>query len=73
MLGFSIYLKILDIWLGFEYASGIKYTGVLNILQYSYNNIIIKVTNIAILELLSARICTSRCSATNHFISFNTR
>ena len=40
---------------GFEHASGTKYARVLNILGYSYNNIIILVTNIIILEFLSAR------------------
>ena len=40
---------------GFKYASDIKYARVLNMLQYSYNNIIIIVTNVIILEFLSAR------------------
>ena len=39
---------------GFEYASGIKYARVLNMLRYSYN-IIVVVTNIIILEFWSAR------------------
>ena len=51
MTGFSISLIILDIWQDFEYASGIKYAKVLNMLQYSYNNIIF-VTNIVILKEL---------------------
>ena len=54
MPGFSIYIIILDIWQGFEYASGIKYTRVLNMPQYSYNNIIIIVTSTVILKFLSA-------------------
>ena len=29
---------ILDIWQGFEYVLGIKYTSVLNMLRYNYNN-----------------------------------
>ena len=51
---FSIWLIILDIWRGFEYASAIKNAEVLNKLRYSYSNIII-VTNIGILELSSVR------------------
>ena len=54
MPGFSIYLIILDICKGFEYAAGIKYTRVLNMPLYSYNNNII-VANVIILELLSAQ------------------
>ena len=57
MPGFSICLIILEIWQGFEYVSGITYYGILNMLQYSYNNIII-VTNIVILEFVSACLCT---------------
>ena len=41
MSGFSICFIILDIWQGFEYV------------EYSYNNIIV-VTNVIILEFLSA-------------------
>ena len=52
---FSIYLIVLGIWQGFEYASTIKYTWVQNMLWYIYSNIIFIVTNIVILELLSAR------------------
>ena len=52
MSGFSMCLIILDIWQGCEFVSGIKYVGVLNMLWYSYDNIII-VTNILILEFLS--------------------
>ena len=37
MPAFSISLIILDISQGFEYAPGIKYAGVLNMLRYSYN------------------------------------
>ena len=58
MPGFSICFIILDIWYGFEYALGIKYTSVLNMLRYSYINIIIIiiVANVIILEFLSARL-----------------
>ena len=43
-------------WQDFEYASSIKYVRVLSMLWFSYNNIIIIVTNIRItLEFLSAR------------------
>ena len=55
MPGFSICLIILDMWQCFEYASGIKYARILNMLQYNYNSISIIVTNIVILEVLSAR------------------
>ena len=55
MSGFLTCLIILNIWHGFEYASGIKYAEVLNTLQYNYKNIISIVINIAILEFLSAR------------------
>ena len=54
MSGFLICLITLVIGQGFEYASVIKYASILNIAQYSYNNIII-VTNVIILEFLSAR------------------
>ena len=54
MPGFSIYSPILDIWQSFQYISGIKYARVLNMPLYSYYNIII-VTNVIILESLSAR------------------
>ena len=40
MSGFSISPIILDIWQGFEYASAIKHW-ILNMLQYSYDKIII--------------------------------
>ena len=50
---FSICFIILDIWQGFQYALGIKYDRVLNMPWYSYNNIIIIVTNFVILEFLS--------------------
>ena len=46
MPGFLKCLIILDIWQGFEYASGVKYARVLSMLQYSSNKIItIIVTN----------------------------
>ena len=45
----------LDIWQSFEYASGIKCARVLNMTRYSYNNIIIIVINVTILEFLSDR------------------
>ena len=38
---FSKYLIVFYIWQGFEYVSGIKYAWVLNMVWYSYNNIII--------------------------------
>ena len=69
MSGFSICLIILDIWHGFEYASDIKYARVLNILQYTYNKIIIIVTNIVILEFLSAWFVRMQLTI---LISFNT-
>ena len=50
MSGFSTCFIILDIWLGFEYDSDIKYGRILK----SCNNIII-VTNVIILEFLSDR------------------
>ena len=31
---------LLDIWQAFEYASGIKYARVWNMLRYSHNNIL---------------------------------
>ena len=56
MLAFSICFIILDIVEDFEYVSDIKYTRVLNMLQYSYNSItFIIVTNVIILEFLSAQ------------------
>ena len=54
MSGFLICLIILEIWQGFEYVSGIKFASVLNMSRNSYNNIIIIVTNVNILEFLSA-------------------
>ena len=48
-------LIILDFWQRFEYASDTKYVSVLNMLEYSYNNIviiIIIITNFIILEFL---------------------
>ena len=47
---------MLDIWQSFEheYASGMKYARFLNMLQYSYGNIII-VANIIMLEFFSVR------------------
>ena len=47
-------ILFLDIWQDFECASSIKYARVLNMPQYSYNNIIIIVNNVIILEFLSA-------------------
>ena len=55
MRGFSICRIILDICQGFEYASGIKYARVPNMLGYSYNNIFVIVTNVIMLEFLSAQ------------------
>ena len=54
MSGFSKCLIILDIWQSFEYVSGIKYTRVLNMLRYSYNNMVISITNAILLEFLCA-------------------
>ena len=54
MPGFPICLIILDIWQDFDYTSGIKYVRVLNMLRYSYDNIIVIVTNVVILEFFSA-------------------
>ena len=48
-----IFLIMLGIWQGFEYAPDIKYTKVVNMLWYCYNNII--VTNVILLEFLPAR------------------
>ena len=53
--GFSLFLIILYIWQCFEFATGIKYVRILNMLWHSYNNIIIIVANAIILEFLSAR------------------
>ena len=50
-----MFLIILDIWQGFEYASSTKYVRVLNMPLYCYNNIIIIVTNVIILEFLPAQ------------------
>ena len=55
MPGLSICLIILDIWQGFQYASGIKYSRFLNMPSYSYNNIIFIITNAIILEFLTAQ------------------
>ena len=54
MPGFSVCLTILDIWQGFECASGIRYA---RVLRYSYNNtiIIIIILTDVILEFLSAQ------------------
>ena len=66
MVGFSVCLIILYIWQGFEYASAIKYARILNIPQYSYNNII----TVIVMLILVCWICTYRCSATSHSIFF---
>ena len=52
MPGFSVCLTILDIWQGFEFASGIRYA---RVLRYSYNNTIIIILTDVILEFLSAQ------------------
>ena len=57
----------LDIWQGFEYAPCIKYTKVLNILRYSYNNIII--TNV-ILEFLFPQFVYPGAPQLNQFTLF---
>ena len=54
MPGFSICFLILNIWQGSEYASAIKYARFLNMPWYSYDNIIIIVINVIVLEFLSA-------------------
>ena len=70
--GFSICFINLDIWQKFEYVAGIKYTRVLNMSRYSYNNILIIVTNVMALEFFSTWICMSTRSVTNNFIFFYT-
>ena len=55
MQAFSMCLIILDIWQGFEYASSIKYSVVLNIPQCSYNNIINVATDVIMLEFSPTR------------------
>ena len=52
MPGFSVCLTILDIWQGFECASGIRYA---RVLRYSYDNTIIIILTDVILEFLSAQ------------------
>ena len=52
MPGFSVCLTILDIWQGFECASGIRYA---RVLRYSYNNTIIIILTDVILEFFSAQ------------------
>ena len=54
LLWFSTCLIITCISHGFEYVSVIKYAKVLNMLRYSYNNII-TITSVVMLECLSAR------------------
>ena len=50
MLGFSVCLILLD---NSQFVLGVKYSGVVIILQFTYNNnIIIIVTNIAILGFM---------------------
>ena len=67
---FSICLIIIDIWHDLEYALGITYGEVLNMVGYCHNNINI-VSNIVILEFLCARfIYIQASSATNHFFLF---
>ena len=53
MSAFSICLIILDIWQGFQHVAVIKYSRVLNVLQYGYNTIIVA-NNVIILEFLPA-------------------
>ena len=53
MPAFSICLIILDIWQGFQHVAVIKYSRVLNVLQYGYNTIIVA-NNVIILEFLPA-------------------
>ena len=63
---------ILDIWKGFEYASDIKCARVLNMPRYSYNNIIIDITNVIILEFLSAWFVTPGALQLTNLSFFNT-
>ena len=49
---FSKYLIVFYIWQVFECASGIKYAWVLNMMWYSYNNIIIPTA--AIIQYLNS-------------------
>ena len=70
--GFSLCLIILDIWQSFEHISDIKYAMVFNIQHFSYNNIIIVVTNVIILELLSARFVHPGYLQLNILSFFNT-
>ena len=59
---FPLYLNILDIWQGCDYVLGIKYAKVLNMLWYSScSNIIIIVTNVIIVEFLSALFVDPGC------------
>ena len=57
----SDYVKVLNMPLhlrsltGFWVASDLEYTRVLNMLQYSYNNMIIIITNVIILDFLFYR------------------
>ena len=53
--GFSVCLIILGTWQGFDYVAGIKYARVQNKPGYIYNNTFIIVTNVIMLEFLSAR------------------
>ena len=46
-------LIILYIWQGFEYVSGIKYARVLNVVWYSFNNIIIVMNDMLDLYILA--------------------
>ena len=70
MSGFSMWLIILDTWQGFEYASDIEYTRVLNMLRYSYNYVIIIIINVNNIFLICL-ICTFRHSATNNLSFYN--
>ena len=72
MPGFSIGLIILDIWHGFEDASGIKCARVLNMPRYNYNKIIIIVINVIILEFFSARFVHSGALQLTILYFFNT-
>ena len=63
---------ILDIWLSFEYAWDVKCASVLNIpRRHSYNSIII-VTNVFVLEFLSAQIVHPGAPQLNVLPFFNT-
>ena len=62
---------ILDTWHGFEYTTGIKYAGAMNMMRFSYNYIIVIVTNVVTLESLSAWFVHSSPPKLTNLIFFN--